>query len=171
MRTSLFICLIFLCTVAFGQQPEKFANKNSIEFEIFGHGSFYSINYERLIINSNRLKTLGQIGFAFYPKSLDIMPIWIPVSINQLISFKSNHIEFGVGQILFSDQSLSGTVEYKLFGSVKIGYRYQNPNGKFLFKAAFTPVIDYWDATDKDVSGNLQTQFIPWGGLTFGYMF
>ena len=177
MRTAFSVSLMFLCYLSFGQQSEKntvsekFSYKNSIEFELFGHGSLYSIDYERLIVNKKKIKTLGQIGFAYYPESTGVIPLWIPISINQLISFNSNHLEFGIGQIIINDEMPDGKDDYKLFGSLKIGYRYQKPNGRILIKAAFTPVIEYWDRIEKNIFGDRSVEFIPWGGITVGYNF
>jgi len=177
MSKVFFVILICYCSISFGQQFEEnnkslnFKFKNSIEFELFGHGCFYSIDYERLILNREKFKTLGQLGLSIYPENTGVIPIWIPISINQLISFNSHHIEAGVGQILVNDETPVGEDEYKLFGSFKIGYRYQKPNGRILLKAAFTPVIDYWDKVDKNIFGDKSVEFIPWGGITFGYNF
>lgn len=177
MKNAFLISLMFLSYFSFGQQSKKnivsnkFCYKNSVEFELFGHGSFYSIDYERLIVNNEKTKTLGQIGFAYYPESTGVIPLWIPISINQLISFHSNHLELGIGQIIINDEMPDGKDDYKLFGSLKIGYRYQKPNGRFLIKAAFTPIIDYWDKIDENIHGEKLVDFISWGGITFGYNF
>jgi hypothetical protein len=36
--------------------PLSFENKNSIQMEIFGHGLFYSLNYERIIFMAKVLR-------------------------------------------------------------------------------------------------------------------
>ncbi|MBE0654530.1 MAG: hypothetical protein IH594_12070 [Bacteroidales bacterium] len=171
MRTSLFITLVFFCTLSFGQESGKFSYKNSIQLELFGHGSFYSLNYERVIFNGERFKTLGQAGIAYYTEQSGVIPLWIPLSVNQLFSFHSNHIEVGLGQIIINDRLPDGTDNFRLFGGFKAGYRYQKPDGRILIKAAFTPLIDYSSSFDRENFGVYVTEFIPWGGLTFGYNF
>jgi hypothetical protein len=164
--------------LSFGQQKEnnqlinskKFKFRNSIETELFGHGLFYSINYERVIFNTDKFKTLCQIGFAYYPKKAGIIPLWIPLSINQLISFNTHHIEVSIGQVLINDEMPNGKDDFRFFGSFKIGYRYQNPIGRFLIKIAFTPVINY----GREIIGDktfYSPEFHPLGGLTLGYNF
>lgn len=166
--------LLSFCFSTFGQNDEnmivsyKFKFKNSVEAELFGHGLFYSVNYERLIINGEKFKTLGQIGVAYYPKSTGLIPIWMPIMINQLFSIKKHHIEIGIGQIIYNDELPDGKDDYELFGGFKIGYRFQNPNGRLLLKIAFTPIIGYWDKLER-ISRNIE--FHPLGGLTFGYSF
>jgi len=176
MRKLFVICITFFTTLVYGQETindnssDGFSYKNSIQIDLLGHGCFYSINYERLLINGEKIKTLGQVGVAYYPESTGVIPLWIPISINELISFNSNHIEIGLGQILINDRMPDGVNDYKLFGSFKIGYRYQKPDSRYVFKLAFSPIIDYWDKFDSNVHG-AQIEFIPWGGLTFGYNF
>jgi len=182
MKEIFVFCLIFFCCSSFGQEYDslfgkefentivsnQFTYKNSIEFEFFGHGFLYSFDYERLLFNSDRFKTLGQIGIAYYPKSTGIIPLWIPIMINQLYSFNKHHIEIGLGQIIFNDQTPEGFNDYKLFGGFKIGYRFQKPKSRFLLKAAFMPIIDYWDKIEQK---NNTIELHPSGGLTLGFNF
>ena len=176
MRKLFVICITCLTSLAYGQEAindkssEKFRFKNSIQIDVFGHGCFYSINFERILLNSNKFKTSGQIGVSYYPETSGVIPLWIPISVNELISFNSHHIEFGLGQVIINDRLPDGTNDYKLFGSFKIGYRFQKPDSKYLMKIAFTPIIDYWDKFDSNFNGP-KVEFIPWGGLTFGYNF
>jgi hypothetical protein len=175
MRNLLISLLLFYSLMASGQnfeiQKEDYTPqtlKNSIELELFGHGLLYSLNYERLVLNFERFKTLAQIGIAYYPKNTGIIPVWIPVSINQLISFDSHHIELGIGQVIHNDGEKS---DYEPFGSFKVGYRYQKTGSRLLFKIAFTPLIDYWSTVFTENYHNLSLEFHPSGGITFGYNF
>lgn len=175
MRNLLISLLLFYSLLASGQnieiqkedhKPQSF--KNSIEIELFGHGLFYSLNYERLVLNFKKFKTLGQIGIAYYPENVGIIPLWIPVSINQLISFDSHHIELGIGQVIHNDGEKSN---YEAFGSFKVGYRYQKPGSRLLLKIAFTPFIEYWNTLISELHRDLPAEFHPSGGITFGYNF
>ena len=151
----------------------KFTNRNSIQLDAFGHGLFYSFNYERIFLNRDKFKTGGQVGISYYPPQIGIIGLWIPISINQLISFNKHHIEFGIGHVIAKDyifdsrQSTFSIKTWNTFGTFKIGYRFQNPKGRYLFKITFTPFIEYY----KDYSNKLNTEFYPSGGLTFGYSF
>ena len=69
-RFSLLLLLTLLTIDYFGQKIE---NKNSIQIELGGHGLFYSINYERIIINGDRFKTTGQLGISYYPPNTGII--------------------------------------------------------------------------------------------------
>ncbi len=175
MRNLLVSLLLLFNLMAFGQnldsQKEDYVPhslKNSIELELFGHGLFYSLNYERLILNFKKFKTLGQIGIAYYPEHAGIIPLWVPMSINQLISFDSHHIELGIGHVIHNDGDKSN---YEAFGSFKVGYRYQKPGSRLLFKIAFTPLIDYWSTVVTENYHDLPIEFHPSGGITLGYNF
>jgi hypothetical protein len=139
-----------------------FDKKNSVQFELFGHGLFYSVNYERVLINRHKFKTTAQAGISFYP--VDIRMLWIPLSVNQLISFNQHHLELGIGQVLTLDSD-----EWEPFGSFRIGYRYQKPEGRFLFRAGFTPFIEY--AAALEYKDRRQMELYPSGGLAIGYSF
>ena len=144
--------------------PFEFQHKNSIQLELFGHGVFYSVNYERILINGEKYKTTGQAGFAWYPPATDVREFWIPVSINELVSFNKYHLEFGLGTAFTNEemQDLTGetTRDWSTFLTGRVGYRYQKPNGRFIFRIGFTPLFE--------LDGN---EFHPSGGLSFGYSF
>jgi hypothetical protein len=58
----------------------------------------------------------------------------------------------------------SGTWEPYLFG--RIGYRFQNPDGGWLFRIGFTPFISYFN----DYVG-ADHLIYPFGGISLGYSF
>jgi len=56
MKTNLFIILLVVFTIpSFSQitnaQNDKLSHHNSVQFELFGHGLLYSLNYEYIVIN------------------------------------------------------------------------------------------------------------------------
>lgn len=156
-----------------------FQNTNSINLEAFGHGLFYSISYEKIIINKFNYKLGGQIGVApyFYPGSIDL---WIPISINYIKSFgitKKHHLEGGIGHVFRYNQYYDGSI-YSPWNTVitaKLGYRYQKPNGKWIFKIMFTPF--YWyDYKNPKIKISTHNTFVsdnplPSGTISFGRSF
>lgn len=169
MKPFLLSCFIlFLSSPSFSQQNDSthFKWKNNIQLSAGGHGLIYSVNYERFFLNHKRFKTSGEIGFAYYPPKTGIISTWIPLSVNELISFGKHHAEVGVGYILTTHRSkgIEGLKQrfWEPFGSLKIGYRYQKANGRFLYKLAFTPVLDLF---------NGYGELYPLAGGTVGYNF
>lgn len=170
MKKIFVILIIATITLStFGQKATiptlSFKTNNSIQFELFGHGLFYSFNYERILVNGQKFKTTGQAGIAYYPPKTGIIDIWIPVGINELYSFNSHHLEFGLGYVFINEATRTDDYkeisrEWNGFLSGRIGYRYQKPDGRFIFRVGFTPLFEYEFI-----------EFHPLGGLTVGYSF
>lgn len=167
IKLSLF--LLAFVTLCKGQVPIKseknFEYKNSLQVELFGHGLLYSFNYERLIFNGQRFKTMGQVGLAYYPPSTGIIDIWLPIVINELISFDRHHIELGLGGVLTNYQISTFDNKYRresdIFFTGRLGYRFQKPNGRLVLRIGFTPFLEY----------NNYSEFHPSGGISAGYNF
>jgi len=169
MKKLIVTGIIVLVTLnAFCQEkvplPFEFQHKNSIQLELFGHGVFYSVNYERVLLNGENYKTTAQAGFAWYPPTTDVREFWLPFSINELISFNKHHLEFGLGTVFTVEENLNRMNEssrawYNLLTG-RVGYRYQKPNGRFIFRIGFTPLYE--------LDGN---ELHPLGGVSFGYSF
>lgn len=167
-KTIIISTLLFLLNISFsfGQTESIFQKRNNANIEILGHGAFYSLNYERILINKELFKTGAQIGFAVYPFLMDNTPYSLIFSINQLISFNKIHFELGLGQVYTSkviessEMYLEKVTEDRLYASFKLGLRYQEPDGLFIYKLAFTPLYDY-----------NTSKFIAWGGIGLGLCF
>jgi len=166
--SALFISSYFSCS--FSQVNESadivFKNKNSIQFELFGHGFLYSFNYERIVLNKSHFKTSGQVGLSYYPASSGIINIWIPVAVNEIFSLNNrHHIELGMGCIFSKDIDY----EWDNFFSGRLGYRYQKPDGKFVLRIGFTPLFD--GISSSGIGNKFSHHFIPYGGIAVGYSF
>ncbi len=169
----IFIVLLFviLTNPTYCQKTDslktKFTYKNSVQLELGGHGLIYSLNYERILLNGQRFKTTAQVGFAYYPRWADIIDIWLPVEINEIISFNKHHIELGLGYVFINESTrgVNNTIvsrQWEGLYSGRIGYRYQKPNGRFVLRVSFTPLF-----------GSLDTPFAfhALGGVALGYSF
>lgn len=149
-----------------GQSDTIFSNKNNLNLELFGHGAYYSLNYERIVLNKSKFKIGAQLGFAAYPFIIDNMPFATIISLNQLTSFKRFHLEIGIGQVYTSKEVemensfIKRETPDKLYTSLKAGIRFQNAYDRIFYKIAFTPLIDLE-----------QSKFIPWGGIGVGLSF
>ncbi len=148
-------------------KEKRFSHSNSIQLELLGQGNFYSINYERILLNGTLIKSAVNAGIAFYPPVLDLPNFAAPFSINEIVSFGNHHSELGLGCILVFDvfNPAEGNVdlrEFNVFYTGRLGYRFQKPAGKYLFRIGFTPILDLSDD---------RAELIPWGGLSVGYSF
>lgn len=131
-----------------------FERKNSVQLELGGPALFYSLNYERVLLNKPRLKTTGEVGISLIP--LDHLYLIVTPAVNQLISFGSHHAEVGAG-ILFGYTGIS-----YFYIISRIGYRYQRPSARFFFRIRHTPFF---------VESEGIYHYLPWGGISLGYTF
>lgn len=138
--------------------------KNAVSLEMMGHGFAYTLSYERQLLDNSFFRTTGQIGFAYYGQNSDATPLWIPITINQLTKVgEGEFFELGVGKILrsygpiFGDVSVIDALEIEEW-IMRLGFRYQHPDRRMLFKIAYTPFLRPGEVTH-------------WCGLGFGLQF
>jgi hypothetical protein len=167
MKNLILSLVLVVLTLNLAGQKNNFDFKNSVQLEAGGHGLFYSLNYERIIINGISFKTTAQAGISYYPKNTGIRDIWMPLVINELFSFNKHHIELGAGYVLIREASrdLDGNPESWFWSGVltgRLGYRYQMPDGRINIRVGFTPFLEYEDHN---------YEFHPSGGLAIGYCF
>ncbi|XQP84096.1 MAG: hypothetical protein ACOJUL_13940 [Candidatus Pollutiaquabacter aromativorans] len=118
---------------------------------------------ERVILNESKFKTTGQVGLTYLPFDWGA-EFLINGMINELISFKKHHIEIGLGYGLayMSTNKVYQSGNFDFFTG-KLGYRFQKPEGNFVFKIAFTPNLL--------LQGGQSIDYGLWGGILFGYNF
>ena len=147
-----------------------FSKKNSIQLDLLGQGIF-TISYERRIINKDRFKTVGKIGTMYIAQGVN----WT-ISSNQIFSFKMNHIELGTGITIFHEPDFWNWKPHITYSPLIFGYRYQKPNGWFIFKAGYYSHL--WKVPGvlelpDDVRGKLGKTHIyrHFGGISLGATF
>jgi hypothetical protein len=132
-----------------------FSNRNIIDLELLGPGGLYSVNYERLILNRSRQKSAIRVGAGIVTEA------YCPVTYNHLFSFSQHHLELGIGVVFIIPPD--AIYDMRALSSFNLGYRFQKPDGKFLFKALYTPMFEL---------EKYNPNFLPiWIGMTFGYCF
>lgn len=174
MKRLVLILFLLLGCIGFTHAQDvsykkSFTKKNSVQLDLGGHGFLYSLNFERIIFNSDRFKTGLQAGVSYYPVSTGVRNFWFPMTLNEIISFNQHHVEIG-GGVVFTYEKIMSSEQYHIpsrwewfkFYAGRIGYRYQKPEGKFIFRAGFTPLMEIED---------FYREFHPTGGVSFGYAF
>lgn len=144
-----------------------FNEKNSLQIELGGNGLFYSLIYERIILNGKRFKTTAQMGVAYYPPQTGVIDLCLPFLVNELFSFNKHHIELGLGYVFTYSatrdlENNPSNWEWEGFYTGRLGYRFQKPSGRIILRAAFTPFIE---------GKQYSYQFHPSGGVAIGYTF
>ena len=136
-------------------------------YEIAGVGGPHTINYERIFVGRKLISFSTRIGIGFsdfIDYHGDFNPnITIPALGNMSIG-KYHKVEIGVGQAFSNIVEVNTTTGAPDRGSYlstvfNLGYRYQRPDKPFLFRAAYTPIIEF------------NQKFTHWAGVSIGYLF
>jgi hypothetical protein len=182
-NSSLLLVLMFAIAISFGAraqtETETFTAKNAVYLEVGGSSGRYAVNYSKIFHQKGKLKLNASAGFSMWRnEKLDSKTSWLPViplEVTALYGKSNHHLEMGFGFTSFLGTSLelvSGTfglrdkVVFGAFIPLRVGYRYQKPEGGFFFRVGYTPIIHFPPRT----GGNWS--FYPyWAGVSFGKSF
>ncbi|MFN3996435.1 hypothetical protein [Algoriphagus sp.] len=175
-----FLVFLTLFQSTFAQtESETFTAKNAVYLEVGGSSGRYAINYSKIFHQKGKLKLNASAGFSMWRnKSNDFKTIWLPVvplEVSALYGKSKHHLEMGFGFISLLDRTLdfdSESLELEdkvVFNAaipLRIGYRYQKPEGGFFFRVGYTPFINFPEREGKS------WHFFPyWAGISFGKSF
>jgi hypothetical protein len=172
--------LLTLPFQAFSQEEtETFTAKNAIYFEVGGSSGRYAVNYSKIFHQKGKLKLNASAGFSMWRDQLnDFKTLWLPViplEVSALYGKSNHHLELGLGFTSYLGRTLdinsetfefSEKVVFDAFIPLRVGYRYQKPEGGFFFRVGYTPIIDFPPRTGGNWSFN------PYhAGVSFGKSF
>jgi hypothetical protein len=121
---------------------------------------------------------MGSVGFSLWADRVGGSTVFnpaIPLELSGLIGNGNHHLELGLGVTPHLATSLEFNPETSeledkvVFGSLiplRIGYRYQKPEGGFFFRVGYTPIIDFPPRTGGNWSFNPYS-----AGVSFGKSF
>lgn len=182
--------------------------RNTIYADIGGQAGLYSLNYDILFRMKKKVKHSFSSGLEIIPVDKYYKVVIAPVSYNFLLGKKNHHLELGLGFTFFfsrytapphsyyyytnSNSTYGHEVDYILFGSLRIGYRYQKYTSKLFFRIYLSPltnIVEYFG----DIKFKNESQFnqrssgltyfdtwgwdylgghvLPWAGISIGYSF
>lgn len=160
LKSSLLLVLVFAFAISFGvsaqTEAEKFTTTHSVYFELGGNAGRYAFNYGRLINQKRAFKIIGSVGFSLWsdPNLIKGTTRWypaIPLELSALIGKRKHHLEFGLGITSYLLRSTNFSTEFGNFVQsegpafirtivpIRLGYRYQKPEGGFFFRVGYTP--------------------------------
>jgi len=170
ITSLLFALMVFFCQGVLAQQQKINNEKNTIFLEYSFEGLHYSLNYERIIINSKSLfyslragvsAAQNRIGFPFGG------------SINS--GHNAHHAEFTVvltpmieKHYLLGSNNVDNDAFLYIFPA--LGYRYQKYDGGFFFHGVVGPMV-ILDPTENDfwnMDPVTKLSFSIGAGITFG---
>lgn len=137
---------------------------SSVSLEVGGVGGFGSINYS---YRPNKVHSIGgyigarniyRVGLSYAPiDSNNGAAVVVPLMYHTIFGGHKNYFETGIGQAI--TLTTRGNVFVRM--PLNFGYRYDPEDGRFFFRAAYTPIISYL----------FNFQWEHWGGVTVGLNF
>ncbi|WP_202928090.1 hypothetical protein [Cyclobacterium salsum] len=187
-KMRLFLLLLTLAFVVegFSQADSKaFTAKNAVYLEVGGNAGRYAASYARIFHQKGKFKLSASAGFSMWRDDRSELPYntskavhWLPtlpLEISALFGRSSHHLEMGTGIMAYltvigeQDQNTSQFRDKVTLDAVvplRVGYRYQKPEGGFFFRVGYTPFISL------DFNNEGFRKFIPlWGGISLGKSF
>ena len=174
------IGILSLPSETFAQKEiQSFTAKNAVYLEVGGSSGIYAVNYSKIFHQKGKLKLNASAGFSMWPnEKTDSKTIWlpaIPLEVSALYGKSNNHLELGFGITSYLDESLtfdsetfelSDKVVFGTFIPLRVGYRYQKPEGGFFFRVGYTPFFTV------PVRAGKSWSFYPYhAGVSFGKSF
>ena len=146
------------------------ARANAVYVELLGNGGVYSVNYERALTPAVRVR----VGAASWTtesvwSDAEIRIQTFPMMLHVVSGGGAHHLETGIGVLPGQrrrdrDVGVSGGF-VSLIGSV--GYRYEPPPRRFVFRAGFTPFYGFGQPS----IAYPEEGFMPSLGFSFGARF
>lgn len=159
-------------------KAEIFSSKNIVYLDLGGNAGQYAFTYGRVFHQKGKLKLSASAGFSMWYQGSISNTRWLPAIPVELTAFygkSKHHLELGagvtsyLGNSIYFDEETFESVDKVVFGAiipVRIGYRYQKPEGGFFFRVGYTPFFDV------PVREGKSWFFYPYhAGLSFGKSF
>jgi hypothetical protein len=139
----------------------------TVFLEVGGPGLALTVNYDTRF-GDQRDKWGYRVGIGYYNTGANSI-FTVPLQVNYLYPFRrggggSSFLELGAGTTFIDSKGSTNGSSFQFdddtgfFGTVTIGYRYQQDNGGINFRIEFTPTVSGYG-------------FIPVGGISVGYTF
>ncbi|WP_276502017.1 hypothetical protein [Terrimonas pollutisoli] len=139
--------MLFLFSKAGYCQHKATVAKNTFYTEWTSQGPVYSINYDRIIRQGEKVDYSVRAGFSLQKDALSF-----PVSLSVMTGRNEHHPEFSLAVTPYIDRSkYKDQTDSYIYVNPGIGYRYQKLNGGVFIRVAAGPSIfldppsdDFW---------------------------
>ncbi len=168
MKNSFFVVLILMTlrTSVHAQTDSVRIAQQGIYLEIGGPGGYGSLNYERVLFHKQYLTVAARVGLSIYhvrDYTNQFNPdLIIPVSIGAYYG-RQHNIEMAIGQtianIVHAGPDFKPARKTDLHTHFSVGYRYQKNTAGFIFRCAYTPILEF------------NKHLRHWAGVSIGYSF
>jgi hypothetical protein len=164
--------LLGVVSDASAQQAQTPRRRNAAYVELLGNGGLYSVNYERAVrVVKLRIGIASWTAGDLFGGDLDTNMFTVPLTVHVVTGGGDNHLEMGAGVLVGRQTRQSRFVGGRStsFASLVgvLGYRHQRAEGRFVFRAGFTPFIGFGQEDDAYPDRG----FLPSVGISFGAAF
>lgn len=137
-------------------------SRNAFSGQILGLGGLFSVGYDRLLWENEKLFLAAGLGVGMIPNGVSI-PHYLTVNLGK----KRHYVELGVGGTFATGSFTSwNNTNHLLYGIAPVvGYRFQPARGFFL-RTYICPTVFVVDKNDL-----LPGAFYPYTGVDLGYCF
>ncbi len=156
--------LLVFSMLSFAQEMDRRA-ANSIYGGLVGNGLVLSIDYHRILVESDQFFIDANIGIGTH-----LLGMNLPHGINFNYG-KKHHLEIGFGGTYITSEWMGSTTNNYVYYPL-LGYRLQEPKGGFSLRVYANPIFYY--GTENDDSGVAKPSTLkiaPWGGVGLGVAF
>ena len=152
-----FVFTFALCFDGYAQsEAELFTAKNTVFVEGRWNAERYAAGYGRIFHQKGMFKLSGSAGFSMWYydtsrpslRSTHWLPV-VPLEVSALLGKSKHHLEIGTGitpylePAIRKDPETSRRISDKIVLSaelpIRVGYRYQKPEGGFFFRVGYVP--------------------------------
>jgi len=162
------LLLVAAALPVYGQDTVAPARDNAAYVELLGSGGLYSVNYERALTPSVRVRVGAAAWTAesFWSDAKTRLRTF-PLMLHVVPGRGSHRLEAGIGVLPgYRDHDFGASGGFvSLIASV--GYRYEPPQRRFIFRTGFTPFYGFGEPS----IAYPDTGFLPSLGLSFGARF
>jgi hypothetical protein len=149
----------------YGQGTAAPARDNAAYFELLGSGGLYSVNYERAVTRSVRVRVgAGSWRAESFWSDAETRIRTFPVMLQVVPGRGAHRLEAGIGLLPGHSGRDVGVSSGFLSLIASVGYRYEPPQRRFIFRAGFTPFYGFGaSSTAYPDSGFLPSLGLSWG--------
>ncbi len=164
------VLLVVTASAAYAQDTAPPARHNTVYVELLGNGGLYSLNYERALTPALRVRA-GAAAWrtqSFWSDAETRMRTF-PVMLHLVPGRGAHHLEAGIGVLPGHRGRERAVGESGGFVSLigLVGYRYEPPQRRFVYRAGFAPFYGFGDAS----IAYPEEGFLPSLGFSFGARF
>ncbi|TXK48608.1 hypothetical protein FVR03_07880 [Pontibacter qinzhouensis] len=159
------------------QEADSNIKRNTVYVELLGNGGFYSLNFDRILVNRENWKIAGRVGVTYFNHfdNYSSQVAGVPLELSYLRGKGNHYFEAGLGlnPVYRSrynfNKELGKQHELNIWANARLGYRYQKREGGVFYRIAYTPILSKTIFSKNESHPSSTSWAMPvWFGLSIG---